>query len=341
MTDPAPSPADKPASPGAAVQRDIVVVGASAGGVEALGTLVPGLPPELPAAVFVVLHVSPGGTSVLPQILSRKTRLQVSSARDGEAIERGHIYVAPPDHHLLMEADRVVVTRGPRENGVRPAIDPLFRSAARAYGSRVIGAVLSGTLDDGTAGLKMIADAGGACLVQSDAIYPSMPRHAQEYDSPLAVPIAEMADAVCGMLDEPVSEPAGAAPSDNPGPTDAGERADDTDPRAGALTALTCPECGGALWEHQEGGVVRYLCHVGHSYAPDSLDAAQSDALEMALWAAVRSLQERGDLFRRLARRTHGERFEEKARTADEHAAVLRKLVTTFGREPGEAGEVG
>jgi two-component system, chemotaxis family, protein-glutamate methylesterase/glutaminase len=348
MTDVEGSASTRPHASGRVTQRDIVVVGASAGGVEALGTLIAGLPAELPAALFVCLHVSPGGTSVLPHILSRKTAMPVAAARDGEPIQRGRVYVAPPDHHMLIEDGHVSLTHGPRENGLRPAIDPLFRSAARAYGRRVVGVVLSGSLDDGTAGLKVITDSGGAGLVQdpADALYPSMPRHALEYDAPRAVPIADMAKAVCAMIDEPLPDN-GEDPPMPPDPDrpEEAELADPGDPKAGDLTGLTCPECGGALWEHNESGLVRFKCHVGHAYSPDSLDVSQSQALEMALWAAVRSLQERGDLYRRLARRTRGgERFDQKAADADEHAAVLRRLITSFGREPdetAEAGEVG
>jgi two-component system, chemotaxis family, protein-glutamate methylesterase/glutaminase len=346
MTDVEGSASTLPHTSGGITQRDIVVVGASAGGVEALGTFVERLPPELPAAVFVCLHVSPGGTSVLPRILARKTRMPVTAAVDGEPIQRGRIYVAPPDYHMLLEDGHVSLTHGPRENGLRPAIDPLFRSAARAYGRRVVGVVLSGSLDDGTAGLKVITDSGGAGLVQdpADALYPSMPRHALEHDAPRPVPIADMADAVCAMLGEPLPDESEASPMPplDPDDPDDVELADPGDPRAGDLTGLTCPECGGALWEHNESGLIRFKCHVGHAYSPGSLDVSQSQALEMALWAALRSLQERGDLFRRLARRTHGSnRYEEKAAAAEEHATVLRGLITSFGREPGEADEVG
>ena len=131
-------------------------------------------------------------------------------------------------------------------------------------------------------------------------------------------------------------------PDGDPGALSMAERSDGDNPRNGDLTALTCPECGGALWEHHDGGLVRYKCHVGHAYSPETLDDSQSQGLEMALWAALRSLQERADLFRRLARRSGpGSRFDEKARAADEHAAALRKVITSFGREPGEAGEAG
>jgi two-component system, chemotaxis family, protein-glutamate methylesterase/glutaminase len=327
------------------LQRDIVVIGASAGGVEALRSLVAGLPPELPAAVFVVLHVLPSGTSLLSQILARQTRLVVAPAGDGEPIERGRIYVAPPDHHMLVERGRVRLTRGPRENGHRPAVDPLFRSAARAYGQRVIGIVLSGALDDGAAGLKMISDNGGTGVVQdpAGALYPSMPRSALAGDATArAVPIEELPGTLCSMIDEPLERLAPAAPPRKPkvGPGTHDDRADDSDPRSGTITGLTCPECGGALWEHDETGVLRFKCHVGHAYSADSLEVSQAQALESALWAAMRSLQERADMFRRLARRSgDGQRLDAKATDADSHADILRSLVTSFGREPGESGE--
>ncbi|HTZ85635.1 MAG TPA: chemotaxis protein CheB [Solirubrobacteraceae bacterium] len=334
-----------PASGGeAARQRDIVVIGASAGGVEALGTLTAGLPAELGASVFVVLHVMSGGKSVLPQILSRKCALTVAAADDGEEIERGQVYVAPPDHHMLIADGHVRLTHGPRENGHRPAVDPLFRSAARAFGRRVIGVVLSGALDDGTAGLRMICEAGGVALVQdpAGALYPSMPASALEHTPQArAVPLGQLADAICAAIDEPLGEDE--PPSGNPiksSPVAEPDRSDD-DPRAGVLTALTCPECGGALWEHDEHGVIRFKCHVGHAYSSESLEASQAESLEGALWAGLRSLQERADLFNRLARRGRAnERMREKAKVAEGHASVLRALVTSFGAEPGDAGEV-
>jgi two-component system chemotaxis response regulator CheB len=242
---------------GRTLQRDVVVVGASAGGVEALATLVSGLPPDLPAAAFVVLHVLPGRASVLPKILGRACALPVAAAVDGERIERGRIYVAPPDHHMLLAHGHVSLAMGPPENGHRPALDPLFRSAARAYGRRVIGAVLSGALDDGAAGLRMISDQGGLALVQDsrDALYPSMPSSALEHDpTARSVPIAQLAAAICAALDEPLEDddqqqpeiPQAIPMAAKSPPAVQAARTDD-DPRAGMLTAITCPECGGTL----------------------------------------------------------------------------------------------
>ncbi len=166
--------------------HDIVVIGASAGGVEALGEIVAELPGDLVASIFVVLHIPPSGTSVLPAILMRRGELPASHAVDGEEIGHGHIYIAPPDHHLFLQSESVRVVRGPKENGYRPAIDPLFRSAAHSFGPRVVGVVLSGALDDGTAGLAVIKEAGGCTLVQDpvEALYPNMPSSAIECVTP-------------------------------------------------------------------------------------------------------------------------------------------------------------
>ena len=196
------------------VHRDVVAIGASAGGVEALGALVEMFPAELPAAVFVVLHLLPTGTSMLPEILSRRGKLPAASARDGEPIRRGRIYVAPPDLHMLIEDGQVALSNGPREHGHRPAVDPLFRSAASHCGERVVGVVLSGALDDGTEGLRSIRAHGGIALVQEprDALYPGMPRTAIEHDAAdLVLPVGEMAGAICRLLDPSTAEAAAAS----------------------------------------------------------------------------------------------------------------------------------
>ncbi|HET8673325.1 MAG TPA: chemotaxis protein CheB, partial [Thermoleophilaceae bacterium] len=269
-----------------AVQREVVAVGASAGGVEALRELVSELPPELPAALLVVMHMLPTGTSMLPAILARSGRLPASAARHGERLERGHIYVAPPDYHLLVADSRVQLSHGPRENGHRPALDPMFRSVARTFAQRAVGVVLSGTLDDGAAGLGMLRSHGGATIAQDpdDALYGGMPRSA--IDSGAAehvVKIFEMADLVCTLIDTPV-ESDGHPPHDERGPQpepalDIAERGKPSD---GDLTPLTCPECGGTLWEHQEGDLIRFRCHVGHAYSPESMQTEQGRSLEAA-----------------------------------------------------------
>ena len=324
---------------GRKVQRDVVVVGASAGGVEALGNLMQGLPPELPASVFVVLHVLPTGTSLLPAILDRAGVLAATPAMDGEPIERGRVYVAPPDYHLLLQDGTVVLSRGPRENGHRPAVDPLFRSAARAYGSRVIGVVLSGALDDGTEGLRFVRSRGGVTIVQdpSDALYPSMPESALAHGAAdHCVPVSEMPALICDLLDMQIDA---LDPADDP--ADHEDRSDG-DPRAGTLSPITCPECGGALWEHEEGGVLRFKCHVGHAFTRESLATAQGHAVEATLWIALRSLEERADLLRRLARRSSRSSgigaagLEARADSVLRHAEILREIIARLGREPAQ-----
>jgi two-component system chemotaxis response regulator CheB len=317
------------------VQRDLIVVGASAGGVQALQRLVADLPPELPAAVLVVLHMMQTGTSVLDSILARAGQLPVTQPVDGERPRRGHVYVAPPNTHLLLRGENIHLSHGPRENGHRPAVDPLFRSAARAYGPRTIGVVLSGTLDDGTDGLRLIKESGGATVVQDpdDAAYGDMPRSAIEWVEPdMIAPIEEMAAALCGLIDTPlegVSEVRTADPA-----TQAVDQIEvelgHGPPPDGQPSLLTCPDCGGVLVEHERGGVVRFACQVGHAYSPESLVEEQGSALESALWSAMRTLEERADLLRRMARRAE--------RSGSEQ--TQQRLATRASNVAGEAEAV-
>jgi two-component system, chemotaxis family, protein-glutamate methylesterase/glutaminase len=338
--------------------RDVVVVGASAGGVEALSQIVARLPEDLAAAVFVVLHIAPSGTSVLPAILTRRGPLPATHASDGEAIQRGRIYVAPPDHHLLLEPDAVRVVQGPRENGHRPAIDPLFRSAGRSFGERVVGVVLSGVLDDGTMGLQVVKERGGRALVQdpADALYAAMPESAIEFAAPDRVlPAAELAAAIAEYTAEPASTPHLAADAGRPGDqllVDVFERIDrgaSEQPQDGTPSGFTCPACGGGLWESAQGDVPVYRCRTGHAFATDALIASQSDAVEAAMWAGIRALEERAamgrrmaDRFRRSGRRAAAERFERQANAAVEQGVTLRRALDDLIPEllPAAAEEV-
>jgi two-component system, chemotaxis family, protein-glutamate methylesterase/glutaminase len=323
--------------------HDIVVVGASAGGVEALGRLVRTLPPEFPAALFMVLHVPSSTTSALPSILDRQGPLPAAHARDGERIRYGRIYVAPPDSHMLIGEGAIRLSRGPRENGHRPAIDPTFRSAARSHGPCTVGVVLSGVLDDGTAGLLAIKARGGIAVVQDpdDALYPSMPSSAIDHvkvDHVVACP------AIAALLGELAKEPPPhheLFATDNPVRAEVEPEELTSDPpgnepatTTGRPSIFACPDCDGVLWEIQDGGLVRFRCRVGHAWSPESLLSHQSEALEGALWVALRSLQERAALARRMAdpardrgyRLTAG-RFDDQAREAEQAPAVLRELL--------------
>jgi two-component system chemotaxis response regulator CheB len=321
----------------------IVVVGASAGGVEALADLAASLPGDLPAAVFVVLHLPATGTSALPEILGRHGPLPAGHVRDGEPIQPGQIYVAPPDHHVLLRTGHVHLSRGPRENGHRPAIDPLFRSAAREYATRVVGVVLSGALDDGTGGLLAIKSRGGIAVVQdpTDALYPGMPGNAlQHVEVDHVLPAAAMGELLVRLIADSAEAPADPAPTGMRVEVEMEgfslEAFEGDHP--GRPSGFSCPDCHGVLWAIRDGGLERYRCRVGHAWSPESLLTQQSEALEAALWIALRSLEERAALARRLAeparRRGHritATRFEEQASEAQQAARLVRDLLLNRG----------
>jgi two-component system chemotaxis response regulator CheB len=324
--------------------HDIVVVGASAGGVEALCEVARGLPPGLPASVFVVCHFPMAGWSQLPDILSRQGALLAGHARDGEPIYPGHVYVAPPNHHLVLGEGVVLLNRGPRENHFRPSIDPLFRSAARVYGPRVVGVLLSGALADGVAGLMAVRSAGGLAVLQSpqDALFPSLPQTAQAIaGSDHVAPARDLGPLLAALVHQPVSS-GGVAKMDDPILKAAEVVARDMhdqsrNGRAGALTVFSCPECGGSLWQLDEKGLLRFRCHTGHVYAGDVLLEEKSEELEAALWTAVRTFIEKGILARQLAARQRqggsgdaAARYDEEAALAESYAALIRdKLLTS------------
>jgi two-component system chemotaxis response regulator CheB len=295
---------------------------------------------DLPAALFVVLHVPATAVSMLPEILSRAGPLPANHAHDGERIHPGQIYVAPPNHHLLIRDGSVRLSVGPRENRHRPAIDPLFRSAARTFGRRVIGVVLSGSLDDGSSGLKAIKARGGLAVVQDpdDALIDSMPRAACEAVAPDEVlPAARIGVAINRLVRTP------AAGEERPvdreleletriAEVDIGILNGEEHP--GTPASLACPECGGTLWELQEGELLRYRCRVGHAFTAAFLHEEQADQLEEALWAALRTLEEQASLARRMA--THAverqlpmsvARYEEQEREALHRAALVRGVL--------------
>jgi two-component system chemotaxis response regulator CheB len=322
--------------------RDIIVIGASAGGVEALSRLARHLPADLPAAIFVVLHVPAHSPSLLPQILNRARTLPAAHPSDGEAIRQGRIYVAPPDQHLLLEDGQIRLRRGPRENGHRPAVDPLFRTAARSFGPRVVGVILSGTLDDGTAGLAAIKQRFGVAVVQDpkDALYTGMPRSALDsVEVDYSLPLAEIADLVDRLARQPLLDPTSGDPASETIEAESQIAAFDMDAiededRPGQPSVFACPDCGGTLWELQEGDLTRFRCRVGHAWTANGLLAEQSEGIESALWTALRALEERAVLCDRVHERmrTRGltasaERFQRQAINSRHRASVIRQVL--------------
>jgi two-component system chemotaxis response regulator CheB len=288
--------------------REIIVIGTSAGGVKALSTIVEQLPNDLNAAIFIVLHISPYQRSNLPDIMTRAGNLNAAHARDGEPIHPGKIYVAPPDHHLVLEPGRVRLTKGPKENRFRPAIDPLFRSAAYAYGPGAIGVVLTGALDDGTAGLWAVKDRGGIAVVQDpdDAEHTSMPWTAlNNVEVDYCLPVTEIAKVLVTLIQDSVGSERGFPVSDKLGIETRialGEDSADLDvTQLGKQSEFTCPECHGTLTEIINGKLQRYRCHTGHAFSTASLLAELTDSVEESLWNTIRAIEERVRLLKHLA----------------------------------------
>lgn len=334
-------------------ERDMIVIGGGAGAVEELIEIAQGLPRDLPAAVFVVLHLPPDALSVLPELLNRHGSIPAIHPRDGQLIEGGYIYVALPDMHLLVEPSTVHLAYGPKENGHRPAIDSLFRSAAIAYGWQTVGVILSGTLNDGVFGLWDVKQHGGVAIVQDpeDAFFPELPRNAISA-SPVdhilpasAIPpvLTQLAhQSIQVATTPPGSSSQTAVESELPEISLAalhrGER-----PRL--PSRLSCPECGSALREVNAKDHPRFRCWVGHTFSLESLDVEQSRALETNLWTTLRVLEEKAALSRRLVElaRTRGQtltaaRFEQQERAVQEQAEFVRRAI--LASKPAQIAEI-
>jgi two-component system, chemotaxis family, protein-glutamate methylesterase/glutaminase len=334
-------PSDPPAQHGAGV----IAIGASAGGVEALRAVVAGLPPELPAAVLVVLHIPQHAPSALPGILDRSGPLPAVAARHGMPVRPGTIYVAPAGYHLLIRDGHLALSVGPTENGHRPAIDPLFRSAAVAFGPGAIGVVLSGSRDDGTAGLTVIVERGGQAVVQDpdEALHRSMPANALEHTATAHVLPAAKIGALLGEL---VGEGAPPLQQPDPDPQLAAEHEaavlgpgiTEVVPSA-RPSGLSCPSCQGVLFELDGEPAPRYRCRIGHAWSPGSLADEQAAVVDQTLWTALRTLEENAALSLRLAevaerheRRRAAAVYRQRYGTSKAEAARLRKLIGEVSR---------
>jgi two-component system chemotaxis response regulator CheB len=310
----------------------IVVIGASAGGVSALSTLVSQLPLTFPAPILVVLHIG-SHPSVLPQILSARGPLPASHAQQGERMMAGRIYVAPPDRHLLVDDGQLHLTRGPKEHFTRPAIDPLFLSAALAYGPRAVGVILTGTMDDGTAGLQAIKACGGIAVVQDpeDAQEPSMPRSAHKH---VVVdhcgPIDGMAEALTSLASREYSHISPDKPAQLLHEQALAFAQGDPMDHLVAIarpSTFVCPDCSGSLWQLSDARPLRFRCHTGHAFTLKTLQHALKETADEALWTAVRALQEQALLLSALAA-AHREEGEEQefGRTEQDRQALMKQM---------------
>jgi two-component system, chemotaxis family, protein-glutamate methylesterase/glutaminase len=303
--------------------HNIIVIGASSGGIEALKELTAGLPSRLEASVFIVLHTLPTTPSILPQILAKGSQLPVRLAQDGEPIRNGRIYIAPPDYHLLLERDHLHLTSGPREHFSRPSINPLFRSAAHTHRENVIGVILTGQLDDGVAGLWEIKRHGGIAVVQdpTEALYPSMPLNAiDNVEIDFTVAIADMPALLSRLVVEDGKMQEGLIEKEQDGrPVD-----------------VTCPDCRGGLRQYQFGQITEFRCRVGHAHSLLSMTETHRETQERALWAAIVALEEGAILSKQLADATGSHAYVTEAEDKTRHAATLKDFITStkYSRQP-------
>ncbi|MGH6671308.1 MAG: chemotaxis protein CheB [Xanthobacteraceae bacterium] len=324
--------------------RDVLAIGTSAGGVQALLFLARNFPSDFPASVLITIHLPSHVRSSLDQILSRAGPLPAVFASDGETIRRAHIYIAPPDRHLLLDGDRLALGSGPRENNSRPAIDPMLRSAAVCCGARAVGVVLTGTLGDGASGLWAVRQCGGLTVVQDphDAAFPEMPLTAlNRTKADHVVRLAHMPALLASLAHQPAGEaaprPSGVAYEVEIARN--GRSAMDKMDDLGRRSVLACPDCGGVMWEIDEEGLLRYRCHVGHTYASEMMSVALDDSLRRALASALRALEERVALAQKLYRQAvdagHwllAETWSQKARECEREMNVIRDAVHRMDR---------
>jgi two-component system chemotaxis response regulator CheB len=326
--------------------RDIIVIGTSAGGLQTLDALVGGLPTDIPSAIFIVQHLAPESTAdALLYRLGKYKGFKCKVPDNGERFLRGRIYIAPPDNHLLVKEERILVTKGARENRYRPGIDPLFRSAAASHGSSVVGVLLSGLLDDGTAGLMAVRRCGGVAVVQDpkDAAYPEMPQSAlNNLDVDHCVRIAEMGQ----LLEKLAKERPGrrkAIPADIKTEAEIAERVLSDVAQVGSLgdqVPYNCPNCGGVLWQVETSGVQRYRCHTGHSFTAAALLTSQSEKIEETLWASLRMFEERKNLLNNIAAKETGgtlkRSYSQRAKDTEIHIERIRAMLHDPPPEPGQ-----
>jgi two-component system chemotaxis response regulator CheB len=319
-------------------RRNLIVIGASAGGIAPLRALVSRLGPDFPAALYAVIHGAEEARPHLPKTIGAETRLPVRFAQEHERIQNGVLLLAPPDRHLLVKENEICLTRGPRENLWRPSIDVLFRSAAVAHGPAVTGVILSGALDDGTAGSAAICTCGGAVLVQQpeDAEFPSMPASVlRNLEGIRIATIAELPDALGRLIEEP------AGPRQDVPETLRIEAQFAEEPMAhtpeysklGKLTENTCPDCGGPL-RQAHGDIIRFRCLTGHAFSGPILEDRTRRDIESSLWSAIRLFQQRANVDRELAERESergrlmgADKYVTRATEAEGHASVLQDLL--------------
>jgi two-component system, chemotaxis family, protein-glutamate methylesterase/glutaminase len=326
--------------------HDIVVIGASAGGFEVVGKLLSQLNPEIPASVFIVIHLSANNTVAgMVNYLQKQSFLTVKVPENFEHIQLGTVYLAPPDHHMLINGNHVLINRGPRENKYRPSIDLLFRSAAAHFGPRVVGVILSGMMEDGTSGMEAIKRSGGISVIQDpkEAPFPDMPMSVLGNTE---VDYTFESDKIGIGVEELIHLPAVATqevPEDIIKEAGIAERisigADNVE-SMGTLTPIVCPDCGGSLWQTREGNSLRFRCHIGHAFTGNALLTYKSNELEETMWVVLRMLEERRNLLKLMAekdKKLSGVNYAslmERAEESKTHIDRIREILLSFEKFP-------
>jgi two-component system, chemotaxis family, protein-glutamate methylesterase/glutaminase len=323
-------------------QHDIIVIGTSAGGIEALTQLLAPIKSSIPASIFIVLHLSPHSSNeALITILQKNTELTCMTAVHGKHIKKGHVYLAPVNEHLLIKDDHILLVRGARENGFRPAIDATFRSAAANYGSRVIGVILTGLLYDGIAGMEAIKRSGGFTIVQDpqDAEFNELPQNVlQHIEVDYCLPLHEIAVLLSELARRP-SDTSISVPEDIRIEAEIAERmlqSTEVVETLGDRSHFTCPDCGGSLWQLNHGDTIRFRCHTGHAHVAQSLLSEKDKQLEETLWIAMRVLEERKNMLTALAAQNRNDSknrvadsYQDKIEEAKMHIDRIKAILTT------------
>jgi two-component system, chemotaxis family, protein-glutamate methylesterase/glutaminase len=324
----------------------VIAIGASAGGLNAISELVSQLSPDINASVLVVLHLSKAALGeILVDRVQKNTKLTCKLAKDKERLEKGHVYIAPPDSHLLVKEDKIVIGRGPAENRFRPSIDVLFRSVAVSHGGKAIGIVLTGMLNDGRTGMWAIRQSGGHCIVQdpNEAEFPDMPLavlESMEVDHCVSLKKmgAIVADIVGNSKPKNISPPAEIVMESSISERTATSLVGVS--QLGESTVYACPDCGGGLWSVKNGRITHFRCHVGHTYSEDDLMIRQSESIESTMWVALRMMEERKLLLARLAKQNMdkglqqlGTSYQEQAAQLEVHIEKLKELLFSVKRD--------
>jgi two-component system chemotaxis response regulator CheB len=326
--------------------KHVVVVGASAGGFQAVSKLLSTLPEHMPAAIFVVIHLAKASQAgIIQSYFEKESKYTCRIPEHEEEIKAGMIYFAPPDYHMLLKADKILLTKGPHENRWRPSINVLFRSAAAVYDSRTVGIIMSGMMDDGTSGMSAVKRSGGICIVQepSEAEYPDMVQNVlNNVDVDYQVPVSDMGYILDDIFSKPVL-------NSQPIPEEVKLEAEITERMATSISSLeqiavrsnySCPDCGGGLWEIKNEKEPRFRCYTGHAYSAHSLLEKQGEELEESVWVSIRMLEERRNLLLQLAHRdtkaNSGSFRETQINRADElnlHINRLKDLLITISKK--------